>query len=117
MPWYPEQSTNAFQDPREAKATMADVEAAYRRGAQQAAILLLQALSGDRAIERRVRYPNCLGRWRFGASLSQAHPKDDAGANGGTAPARPTSRRAAKLAVMPAVGQPCPPTHTQPTER
>jgi hypothetical protein len=53
-----------------AKATMRDVEAAYHRGAQQAAILLLQGLSGDRGIERKVRYLDRLGRWRFGASLS-----------------------------------------------
>jgi hypothetical protein len=74
MPWYPQDSTNAFQDPRKAKATMADVEAAYRRGAQQAAILLLQALSGDRNIERQVRYLSRLGSWRFGATLSRRPP-------------------------------------------
>ncbi len=73
-PWYPHDSTSAFQDPRKAKATMADVEAAYRRGAQQAAILLLQALSGDRKIERKVRYLERLGRWRFGATLSRRPP-------------------------------------------
>ncbi len=74
MPWYPEHSTNALQDPKLAKATMRDVEAAYRRGAQQAAILLLQALSGDKGIERKVRYLDRLGQWRFGATLSRRPP-------------------------------------------
>jgi hypothetical protein len=74
MPWFPQDSTRATQDPRLAKATMRDVEAAYRRGAQQAAILLLQALSGDQAIETKVRYLDRLGRWRFGASLSRRPP-------------------------------------------
>jgi len=55
MPWFPQDSTRSTQAPRLAKATMRDVEAAYHRGAQQAAILLLQGLSGDRGIERKVR--------------------------------------------------------------
>lgn len=74
MPWYPEHSTNAFQDPKRARATMADVEGAYRRGAQQVAILLLQALSGERDIKRKVRYLDRLGQWRFGATLSRRPP-------------------------------------------
>ena len=57
----------AVMEPRKARATVADVEEAYRRGAQQAAYILLVALTDNHRIEYRLDYLKRLARWRFGS--------------------------------------------------